>query len=112
MCVDRYTKVVLTAIALLLAGLLFRPMIRPQVASAAASDSSFFVEPGITTLRSPDGYQQVEGKVMIDMRNGDIWGFPTLRGAPYPVDLTNKEPPVSAPTYLGRFDLSKAQRVK
>jgi hypothetical protein len=111
MALDRYTKVVLTVIALMLTGILFRPAVRPPVVSAASGDPTFFyVEPGITTLRSPDGYQQVEGKVMIDMRNGNIWGFPTLSGAPYPVDLTTKEPPVSAPMYLGKYDLSKAQQ--
>jgi hypothetical protein len=66
MLIDRYTKVVLTAIAFLLAGLLFHPMVHPTSASAAANDSLFFVEPGITTLRSPDGYQQVEGAARVD----------------------------------------------
>jgi hypothetical protein len=37
-------------------------------------------------------------------------GDPMLSDAPYPVDLTNKEPPVSAPMYLGKYDLSKAQQ--
>jgi hypothetical protein len=49
----------------------------------------------------------MEGKVFIDMRNGDIWGFPTLSSTPYPVDLVNSTPPVSAPMYLGRFDFSR-----
>jgi hypothetical protein len=35
-----------------------------------------------------DGSQQVEGKIVIDMRNGDVWGFPTQSGPglPYPVE--------------------------
>jgi hypothetical protein len=34
----------------------------------------------------PDGSQQVEGEIVIDMTNGDVWGFPTLSGLglPYP----------------------------
>jgi hypothetical protein len=39
-------------------------------------------------LREPDGSQQVEGKIVIDMTNGDVRGFPTLSGLglPYPAD--------------------------
>jgi hypothetical protein len=41
------------------------------------------------------------------MRTGDIWGFPTLAPVPYPFDSVNSKPPVSSPTYLGKFDLAK-----
>jgi len=35
---------------------------------------------------------------MIDMRNGKIWGFPTLQqDAVYPVDPTGSKSPVSGP---------------
>ena len=47
---------------------------------------------------------------MIDMRTGDIWGFPTLVEGPYPVDATKTEPPKSRPMYLGKFILSEATR--
>ncbi len=63
-------------------------------------------------LRKPNGTGQVEGKVFIDLRTGDIWGFPTLSGAPYPVDATKNEPTVSEPMYLGKFDLSKMKRTQ
>ena len=46
-------------------------------------------------------------QVMIDMRNGDIWGFPTLASTPYPIDTTKSQPAVSPPIYLGQFDFSK-----
>jgi hypothetical protein len=44
------------------------------------------------------------------MRNGDIWGFPTLAQGPYPVDTAKTTPPKSYPMYLGKFMFSEAQR--
>ena len=104
---DLYTKCVLTLIAVLLGVIAFLPIARPRAVSAESNYSYLYVEPRITTLRKPDGTQQVEGKVVIDMRNGDVWGFPTLSSAPYPVDLVHTQPPVSTPMYLGQFDFSK-----
>ncbi len=104
---DRFTKLVLTVIALLLGVIAFRPVIRPASIQAQSDYSHLYVEPGTTTVRRPDGTQQVEGKMVIDLRNGDIWGFPTMYGTPYPVDIAHSQPPVSAPIYLGRFDFSK-----
>ena len=104
---DLYSKCVLTVIALLLGVLALRPIARPGSVSAASDFSHLYVEPRTTMLRNPDGSQQVEGKVFIDMRNGDVWGFPTLSSAPYPVDTTRPEPAVSTPMYLGKFDFSK-----
>jgi hypothetical protein len=105
---DLYQRIVLTAIAFLLAILALRPAANPI--PVMAQSGSYYVEPGVTTLRKPDGTQQVQGKVIIDLRTGDIYGFPTLSGAPYPVDTTKPEAPVSQPMYLGRFDLSKMRR--
>jgi hypothetical protein len=84
-----------------------RPWIQPAPIQAQSDYSYLYVEPRVTALRKPDGTEQVQGKVMIDMRNGDIWGFPTMSGAPYPVDAAHTEPPVSYPMYLGRFEFSK-----
>jgi hypothetical protein len=44
--------------------------------------------------------------MIIDLRNGDIWGFPTNTDLPYPVDFVNNTVPVVGAIYLGRFDLS------
>lgn len=104
---DRYTKVVLTLIALFAGIIALRPLVRPAPIHAQSDSSFLYVEPGVTTLRRPDGTAQVEGKMMIDLRTGDIFGFPTLIGGPYPVDPAHSEPPVSRPMYLGRFDLSQ-----
>ena len=78
--------------------------------SGISSDTSTGVEPGYTMIRKPDGTAQVYGKVVIDMRNGDIWGFPTLAQGPYPVDTAKTTPPKSYPMYLGKFMFSEAQR--
>src|SRR5690349_4470181 len=105
---DRYSKWVLTVIAAFLGIIALRPAAQPRVVSAAAPDyPSFYVEPGVTVIRNPNGVEQVQGKVMIDLRTGNIWGFPTLSGAPYPVNPMRPEPPVSTPIYLGKFDFSK-----
>ena len=89
MQLDRTTKSVLIIIAALLAILAFRPVLQPAPVSAQAGEAyPFYVEPGYTTIRKPDGSSQVLGKVFIDMRTGDIWGFPTLAQSPYPIDPT------------------------
>ena len=77
---------------------------------AQAVSGNWYVEPRTVLVPAPDGGGQVEGKVMIDLRNGDIWGFPTKSMLPYPVDPLRKEPPVVKPVYLGRFDLTAARR--
>ena len=104
-----YTKCVLTVIAILLLILVLPPAVHPPVASAQSDYSYLYVEPRTTILRKPDGSAQMQGKVVIDMRNGNVWGFPTLSSAPYPVDTTKPQPPVSSPMYLGKFDFSKIE---
>jgi hypothetical protein len=108
---DCYTKLVLTAIALFLGIAALRPIVFPDAARAQQQDRDLYIEPGYTMLRKPDGMSQVKGKVVIDRRTGDIWGFPTTVDGPYPVDTARTTPPVSTPMYLGKFDFSaiKAQ---
>ncbi|HUI85440.1 MAG TPA: hypothetical protein VL240_14535 [Candidatus Binatia bacterium] len=109
MKLDRFTRAVLLIIAVLLGVLVFHPMLQPMPVWAQAQEGyPFYVEPGYTMLRKPDGSAQVYGKVVIDMRNGDIWGFPTLSASPYPVDTAQTKPPKSYPMYLGKFMFSEA----
>jgi len=105
-----YTQAVLTVIALLLGIVALRPATSPSSVQAQSNVPSYYVEPQTTVLRKPDGTAQMQGKVFIDLRTGDIWGFPTLSDLPYPVNPTKTEPQVSAPIYLGKFDLSKMNR--
>jgi hypothetical protein len=74
--------------------------------------SNIFIEPGYLTLRSPDGLTQVQGKMVVNLNNGEVWGFPTLNNSPYPVDLGNTKPPVSHAMYLGQFDFSTMKRTR
>ncbi|HMK29158.1 MAG TPA: hypothetical protein VK473_05680 [Terriglobales bacterium] len=106
MTMDREVKTLLLVLSLFLGVIALRPLLAPQPVQAQADSSSLYIEPGTTMLRSPDGSTQVMGKVVVDLKNGKVWGFPTLNNAPYPVDMTNPTPPVSKPIYLGRFDFA------
>jgi len=111
MNLDRFIKALLVVIAVLLGMLVLRPIVQPEPVRAQADEGyPFYVEPGYTTIRKPDGTAQMYGKVVIDMRNGDIWGFPTLVQGPYPVDAAQTKPPKSSPMYLGKFMFSEASR--
>jgi hypothetical protein len=106
---DLYLKTVLGLIAALLAVLVLRSDQR-SVRAQSEEYSDFHIEPGTTVIRTPEDGGQVQGKVVIDRRTGDVWGFPTSSSAPYPVDVTNDKPPVSKPIYLGRFDFSATRQ--
>ena len=111
MNLDRSVKTILLLIVVLLGVLVFRPLVQPVPAHAQADDGyPFYVEPGYTMIRKPDGTAQMYGKMVIDMRNGDVWGFPTLAQGPYPVDTAKTTPPKSYPIYLGKFMFSDATR--
>ncbi|HXY52542.1 MAG TPA: hypothetical protein VEI01_24065 [Terriglobales bacterium] len=99
-------------IAVSLAGMAIRPFMPSSTVRAQGGEPHpYYVEPGVNLLRAPDGSRQVYGKVMIDMRNGKIWGFPTLQqDAVYPVDPTSSKSPVSRPFLLGRFALEDTER--
>ncbi len=110
MKLDRFTNAVLAIIAILLGMLVFRPLVQPAPVRAHAEEVyPFYVEPGYTMIRKPDGTAQVYGKMVIDMRNGDVWGFPTLTQSPYPIDNSQTKPPQSRPIYLGKFLFSEAR---
>jgi hypothetical protein len=111
MKLDHFTKAMLLIIAVLLAVLVFRPIVQPPPVRAQAEEGyPFYVEPGYTMIRKPDGTAQIYGKMVIDMRNGDIWGFPTLSQGPYPVDTAQTKPPKSYPMYLGKFMFSETAK--
>ena len=115
MKLEYFSKAALIVIAALLAMHILHEFSAPRAAYAQSSGSPyhFYIEPGVTMLRAPDGSKQVLGKVVVDLTNGNVWGFPTNTPSPYPVDtkfpvgLSNIEPPVSTPIFLGKFDFSK-----
>jgi hypothetical protein len=105
---DLYIKAVLTVIAAMLAMLVFRQPL--PVMAQGSKGRDLWIEPGSISVRKPDGTEQVQGKMVVDRLTGDIWGFPTLTGGPYPVDTTSSTPPVSKPVYLGKFDFSAMRK--
>ena len=62
-----------------------------------------FIEPGVVMLKSSDGSKQLYGRMVVDLRTGKIWGFPTITTDPYPFDALNSKPQTSHPFELGRF---------
>ncbi|HEY1677228.1 MAG TPA: hypothetical protein VGG04_05950 [Candidatus Sulfotelmatobacter sp.] len=111
MKVDRCTKSLLLVIAVLLAVIALRPYQAPLAASADSGPGyPVFVEPGIGMLRAADGSQQVLGKVIVDLRTGNIWGFPTLTQDPYPAAGASAKPQTSHPFLLGKYALADIDR--
>lgn len=110
------TNVLLFVIAVALVAIAVRPYVQPSHAHAQAATASstsgdpLYIEPGTVMLRSTDGNTQIFGKMIVDMQTGSIWGFPTLTGAPYPVDISSAKPPVSHPMFLGTFAFGDIDR--
>lgn len=108
---DWLTKLLLLIVVVFLGILVFRPVVRPQ--PVFAQDSTpypFHIEPGTVTLRKPDG-TQTWGKIVVDMRNGNVWGFPIkAQNTPYPTYGPSDTPKVSHPMYLGQLDFSQATK--
>ena len=108
---DRQIKPLLFAIAVFLAWIAVRPYVAPMTAHADSSAGyPIFVEPGVTMLRTPDGTKQVFGKVVVDLRNGNVWGFPTLQQSPYPSSGPSSKPQTSQPFLLGTYALADMDR--
>jgi hypothetical protein len=98
------TNFLLLVIAVALIAIAVRPYIDPAPARAQTTSAHpFYIEPGVQMLVAPDGSRQVYGKVVVDLRNGKIWGFPTGSLNPYPSYPMNSNPAVSRPFALGKF---------
>lgn len=100
---DRTLKALLFVIAVFLGIIALHPYFTPAPVKAQAVNSDLYVEPGVYMLRSPSNQRQVLGKVVIDLRSGSAWGFPTLSSDPYPSSALNSSPETSHPFLLGRF---------
>jgi len=101
---DALTKSLLSLIVIALIAIAVRPYLQPPAAEAqSASAHSFYIEPGVQMLRAPDGTTQVYGKMVVDLRTGKIWGFPTGSLDAYPSNPMENKPTVSHPFVLGKF---------
>jgi hypothetical protein len=105
------TNLLLLVIAVALVAIAIEPYIKPRPAQAQVmADYPLYFEPGVYLLRAPDGTSQIYGKVVVDLRSGRIFGFPTYGQQPYPVDITTTKPITSKPIVLGRFALEDTDR--
>ncbi len=103
--------VLLSIIAVALVAIAVQPIFAPRPAEAQTGALyPLYIEPGSELLRAPDGTSQVYGKVMVDMRTGKIWGFPTLAPQSYPSSNLQNKPPTSRPFELGRFALEDTNK--
>ena len=101
----------LAAIVVLWAAVAFRPVAQPpSVLAQSGSPYPFYIEQGTVSLKKPDG-NVAWGKVVVDMRTGDVWGFPMkAQNTPYPVYGQGDSGKVSRPMYLGRMAFEDAVR--
>jgi hypothetical protein len=103
---NRCTYLLLLVIAIALVAIAVRPYTTPhpvQAQSLANAPYPYYFEPGTQMLRDPDGSRQLYGRVVVDMRTGKVWGFPTNTPDTYPMNPVDNKPQVSHPLYLGRF---------
>jgi hypothetical protein len=101
---DATTNSLLLLIAIALVAIAVRPYVSPEpVQAQSGSPYPFYIEPGTKMLRAPDGSQQVYGRVLVDMRTGKIWGFPTFSADVYPANGADTKPQASHPFALGKF---------
>jgi hypothetical protein len=110
--IDWLVKVLLLVIAVATSAIALRPYLAPVAVQAQSDTNQFYIEPGTFMLRAPDGSKQVMGKVVVDLRNGDVLGFPTLSSDPYPSAGANSSRPVSHPFLLGRFAVEDVNQVE
>jgi hypothetical protein len=101
---DPVIKLLLSVIAIALVAIAIRPYMAPGPAQAqSAAAYPVYIEPGVQMLKTADGNKQVYGRMVVDLRTGKIWGFPTITTDPYPFNALNSRPQTSQPFELGRF---------
>ena len=105
---NRTTNTLLMVIAAALTAIAVRPYVQPAAVHADQTGNAdpIYVEPGVFMLRQPEG-GQVLGKVTINLRTGNVWGFPTGSPDPYPVSQMDSRPQVSHAIPLGRFSVGE-----
>lgn len=109
MRLNLFDRIALGVGVIFLGVIAMRPLLVPEVAQAESDKGHFYVEPGTHLLVTPDR-SQAQGKVMIDLSTGNIWGFPTAQDLPYPIDTFKAQAATSSPIYLGKFDLAAARK--
>ena len=101
----------LLAVVVLLGVIALRPLAHPpSVLAQSGSPYPYWIEQGTVSLKKSDG-NVTWGKVVVDMRTGDVWGFPMkAQNTPYPLYGQGDTSKVSHPMYLGRMAFEEAVR--
>jgi hypothetical protein len=108
---DLITHLLMTVIAVALIAIAVRPYVDPDPVQAQSESAyDFYIEPGTKMLRAPDGSRQIYGRVVVDMRTGKVWGFPTSTPDTYPVNAADNKPPTSHPFVLGKFAFEDTEK--
>jgi hypothetical protein len=108
---DTLTNTLLALIAVALIVIAVRPYIAPAPAQAqSAAPYPFYIEPGVQMLHRAGVTENIYGRVVIDMRSGKIWGFPTGTIDTYPSNSLDEKPVTSHPLYLGKFAFEEIEK--
>jgi len=106
MRIDGFVKFLLLVIAIFLGVIALRPYVAPPVVQAQSSGGyPVHFEPGYIAIPTPNGHMgTVVAKVVIDLRNGNICGFPGYSEDTFAAgDHTLG---ISHPILLGKYALS------
>ena len=105
---NRVTNGLLALIALSLAAIAVRPYVQPAAVEAQSGGNAdpLFVEPGTVLMRAPGG-GQIPGKVITNLRTGNIWGFPTGAGDGYPMSAVDSKQESVHAVLLGHYELGE-----
>jgi hypothetical protein len=106
---DFVVKFLLMVNAVSLSAIAVHLYVAPPAVEAQSGYSLYF-EPGTFTLHAPDASRSVLGKIAVDLRNGNVWGFPTLQTDPYPAPGVDSNAPVSHPFLIGKFALGDTDK--
>jgi hypothetical protein len=108
---DALTKILLAVIAVALIAIAIRLYIAPTPAQAQSSSAyPFYIEPGVVMLHRAGVTENLYGRVVVDMRSGKIWGFPTGTIDTYPSNALDSKPITSHPLYLGAFAFDEIEK--
>jgi hypothetical protein len=106
MKIDGFVKFLLVVIVILLGIIVLRPYVAPPVVEAQVGGAYYpmYISRDVVWLPSPKGGPLVAGRVAIDMRNGNIWGFPGFTQDTF--EILDKVLPTSHPILLGKWALA------
>lgn len=105
MKIDGLVKFLLLVIAIFLGVIALRPYVAPRIVEAQSGGAHpIYVEPGAVELYAQNG-RNVMGRIVIDLRNGNVWGFPEFLETSPQEFAMSPHVPTSHPVLLGKYAL-------